>query len=77
MDNILAGCAVARAATLLILFLLLLHVNKKMTAITIAISYLARREKLRERRETVELERMEKEREKTRQSHHPTKTGKG
>ena len=77
MDYILAGCAVAGAATLLTLFLLLLHVNKKMTAVTIAISYLARREKLRERRETVELERMEKEREKTRQSHHPTKTGKG
>ena len=77
MDYILAGCAVAGAATLLTLFLLLLHVNKKMTAITIAISYLARREKLRERRETVESERMEKEREKTRQSHHPTKTAKG
>ena len=77
MDYILAGCAVVGAATLLILFLLLLHVNKKMTAVTIAISYLARREKSRERRENAEIERMEKEREKTRQSHHPTKTAKG
>ena len=77
MDYILAGCAVAGAATLLTLFLLLLHVNKKMTAITTAISYLARREKSRERRENAEIERMEKEREKTRQSHHPTKTAKG
>ena len=77
MDYILAGCAVVGAATLLILFLLLLHVNKKMTAITTAISYLARREKSRERRENAEIERMEKEREKTRQSHHPTKTAKG
>ena len=51
MDYILAGCAIAGAATLLILFLLLLHVNKKTTAITTAISYLARREKLmREKR---------------------------
>ena len=77
MDYILAGCAVAGAATLLILFLLLLHVNKKMTAIITAISYLARRERSRERRENAEIERMEKEREKTRQSHHPTKTAKG
>ena len=77
MDYILAGCAVAGATTLLILFLLLLHVNKKMTAITTAISYLARREKSRERRENAEIERMEKEREKTRQSHHSTKTAKG
>ena len=77
MEYILAACAVAGAATLLILFLLLLHVNKKMTAITTAISYLARREKSRERRENAEIERMEKEREKTRQSHHPTKTAKG
>ena len=77
MDYILAGCAVAGAAILLILFLLLLHVNKKMTAIITAISYLARRERSRERRENAEIERMEKEREKTRPSHHPTKTGKG
>ena len=77
MDYILAGCAVAGAATLLTLFLLLLHVNKKTTAITTAISYLARRERSRERRENAEIERMEKEREKTRQSHHPTKTAKG
>ena len=77
MDYILAGCAVAGAAILLILFLLLLHVNKKMTAIITAISYLARRERSRERRENAEIERMEKEREKTRQSHHPTKTEKG
>ena len=77
MDYILAGCAIAGAATLLIIFLLLLHVNKKMTAITTAISYLARREKSRERRENAEIERMEKEREKTRQSPHPTKTAKG
>ena len=77
MDYILAGCAIAGAATLLIIFLLLLHVNKKMTAITTAISYLARRERSRERRENAEIERMEKEREKTRQSHHPTKTEKG
>ena len=77
MDYILAGCAIAGAATLLIIFLLLLHVNKKTTAVTIAISYLSRREKLRERRENAEIERMEKEREKTRQTHHPTKTEKG
>ena len=77
MDYILAGCAIAGAATLLIIFLLLLHVNKKTTAITTAISYLARREKLMERRENAELERIEKDREKARQSHHPTKTGKG
>ena len=77
MDYILAGCAIAGAATLLIIFLLLLHVNKKMTAITTAISYLARRERSRERRENAEIERMEKEREKTRQTHHPTKTEKG
>ena len=77
MDYILAGCAIAGAATLLIIFLLLLHVNKKMTAIITAISYLARRERSRERRENAEIERMEKEREKTRQTHHPTKTEKG
>ena len=77
MEYILAGSAVAVAVTLLILFLLLLQVNKKTTAITTAISYLGRREKSRERRENAEIERMEKEREKTRQSHHPTKTEKG
>ena len=77
MEYILAGCAIAGAATLLIIFLLLLHVNKKMTAIITAISYLARRERSRERRENAEIERMEKEREKTRQTHHPTKTEKG
>ena len=77
MDYILAGCAIAGEATLLIIFLLLLHVNKKTTAITTAISYLARRERSRERRENAEIERMEKEREKTRQTHHPTKTEKG
>ena len=48
-----------------------------MTAIITAISYLARRERSRERRENAEIERMEKEREKTRQTHHPTKTEKG
>ena len=77
MDYILAGCAVAGTTILLILFLLLLNVNKKTPAIITAISYLARREKSRERRENAEIERMEKEREKTRQSHHPTKTAKG
>ena len=77
MDYILAGCAVAGTTILLILFLFLLNVNKKTTAIITAISYLARREKSRERRENAEIERMEKEREKTRHSHHPTKTAKG